>query len=219
MRHLPIALAVALVAAALPAPALAQDEQQPAHGRVTVKLDIMRFKATKSGTVAVGKATARLRGLGGMPTTVTKRVTLSAKKSGSCRILKLVLDELDLTLLGLNVHLDKVDLRVTGRRQGGVLGRLFCSIAGAKVKAGRAQAVRALNTRIRHGGRIRPFRMTVPVQGVAAQAPTCPVLDLVVGPLNLDLLGLLVDLNKVHLTIVATPGGGSLGDLFCGLSK
>ena len=46
----------------------------------------------------------------------------------------------------------------------------------------------------------------------------CPVLDLVVGPLNLQLLGLVVDLQRVHLSVTATRGGGALGDLFCTLA-
>jgi hypothetical protein len=33
------------------------------------------------------------------------------------------------------------------------------------------------------------------------------------------LLGLVVDLNKVHLTITANPTGGVLGRLFCGLAN
>jgi hypothetical protein len=128
-----------------------------------------------------------------------------------------VLEELDLTLLGLNVHLDKVDLRITGRRRGGVLGRLFCGLAGARASKSQGEAVAALNERIGKRG-LRPFKLTVPVQAVASQAPTCPVLDLVLGPLDLDLLGLVVQLNRVHLTIVAIPGGGVLGNIFCGLS-
>jgi hypothetical protein len=52
----------------------------------------------------------------------------------------------------------------------------------------------------------------------SARQPTITVLDLVLGPLDLDLLGLVVQLNRVHLTIVAIPGGGVLGNLFCGLS-
>jgi hypothetical protein len=39
------------------------------------------------------------------------------------------------------------------------------------------------------------------------------------GPLHVDLLGLFVDLNRVHLTITANPTGGILGSLFCGLAK
>lgn len=223
MRVPSIALAGALIAAAAaPASALAQDsstEARAASGNVTVQLDVTRFRATKSGPVARGTAKATLRGLGGMPTTVTKKVRLAQVRRGGCRILTLVLEELDLTLLGLNVHLDKVDLRITGRRRGGVLGRLFCGLAGARANVSRADAVSALNRRLKRGGELRPFKLTVPVTAVASQAPTCPVLDLVLGPLDLDLLGLVVQLNRVHLTIVAIPGGGVLGNLFCGLSN
>ncbi len=222
MRLPSIALAGALlVAAAWPAAASAQassPEAQAASGNVTVQLDVKSFKATRSGPVARGTAKATLRGLGGMPTTVTKPVRLSQVRRGGCHILRLVLEELDLTLLGLNVHLDRVDLRITGRRRGGILGRLFCGLAGRRANLSRADAVATLNRRLENGGTLRPFRVTVPVKAVASQAPTCPVLDLVVGPLDLDLLGLVVQLNRVHLTITAIRGGGVLGDLFCGLA-
>jgi hypothetical protein len=51
-----------------------------------------------------------------------------------------------------------------------------------------------------------------------AASAVCPVLDLVVGPLDLQLLGLVVDLQRVHLTITATHGAGVLGDVFCNLA-
>lgn len=45
---------------------------------------------------------------------------------------------------------------------------------------------------------------------------TCEVLNLVLGPLHLDLLGLVVDLNQVVLDIVAQTGAGNLlGNLLC----
>ena len=71
-----------------------------------------------------------------------------------------------------------------------------------------------MNAEISRGGTLRPIGLKVPVTAVAAQAATCQVLDLTVGPLNVDLLGLIVDLKKVHLTITAIPGGGVLGNLF-----
>jgi hypothetical protein len=47
----------------------------------------------------------------------------------------------------------------------------------------------------------------------------CQVLDLVLGPLHLDLLGLVVDLNQVHLNITAQPGPGNLlGNLLCAVT-
>ena len=116
---------------------------------------------------------------------------------------------------------DKVDLRVTGQRKGGVLGSLFCTLARAKVKTASASAAAArLNAKLASRP-IRPLKLTVPVQAVAAQATTglCKVLELTLGPLNVNLLGLVVDLRKVHLTITATPGGGVLGNLFCGLAN
>jgi hypothetical protein len=38
----------------------------------------------------------------------------------------------------------------------------------------------------------------------------CTILDLTLGPLHLDLLGLVVDLNQVHLTITGQTGPGNL---------
>jgi len=59
---------------------------------------------------------------------------------------------------------------------------------------------------------------TAPVT-VLQQAGTCRVLDLVLGPLHLDLLGLVVDLNQVNLDITAVPGPGNLlGNLLCAVA-
>ena len=191
------------------------------QGRLAVRVDVSRFRATKSGPVADGVATATLRGLGGLPTTVKKKVILAAAKSGKCTILTLTLtlDTLDLTLLGLNVHLDRVELTVTGRRSGGVLGSLFCSLAKAKVKTARVAAAAKLNRQLRKTGTLRPIGFSVPLTAVASQAPVCNVLELTLGPLHVNLLGLIVDLNKVHLKITANPTGGVLGSLFCGLAN
>jgi hypothetical protein len=55
----------------------------------------------------------------------------------------------------------------------------------------------------------------------AAAQPTgsCRILDLTLGPLHLDLLGLVVDLNQVHLTITAEQGPGNLlGNLLCAVA-
>jgi hypothetical protein len=55
----------------------------------------------------------------------------------------------------------------------------------------------------------------------AANAPAgCQILDLVLGPLNLNLLGLVVTLNQVHLNITAVPGAGNLlGNLLCAVAN
>ena len=55
-------------------------------------------------------------------------------------------------------------------------------------------------------------------------AATCEVLSLSLGPLDLNLLGLRVELDNcangpVTVDIDAIQGGGLLGDLLCGLSN
>lgn len=199
--------------------AFAATAQTP-NGRLAVHVAVNRFFATAAGTEASGKATATLTPPGGaQPATISKEVTLAATSSGTCTVLTLNLEELNLDLLGLNVHLEKVLLHVTGESHGGVLGSLFCSLAHAKVKAARVAAARRIDHAIRKSGPVQPLAFAVDVHATqAATGPTCPVLDLVLGPLNLDLLGLVVDLNKVHLTITAEPAGGALGSLFCSLS-
>ena len=54
---------------------------------------------------------------------------------------------------------------------------------------------------------------------VANAAGTCQILDLTLGPLDLDLLGLVVELDQVNLTITAESGPGNLlGNLLCGVA-
>ena len=59
---------------------------------------------------------------------------------------------------------------------------------------------------------------TAPVT-ILEQAGTCRILDLDLGPIHLDLLGLVVDLSEVHLDITAVPGPGNLlGNLLCAVA-
>lgn len=54
----------------------------------------------------------------------------------------------------------------------------------------------------------------------AIVSATCPVLHLNLGPLNLNLLGLHVDLNQVILNVTAVSGAGNLlGNLLCSVSN
>ena len=48
---------------------------------------------------------------------------------------------------------------------------------------------------------------------------SCSVLHLVLGPLDLDLLGLVVHLDRVVLDITAVPAGGLLGQLLCAVAN
>jgi hypothetical protein len=66
----------------------------------------------------------------------------------------------------------------------------------------------------------QPF--TAPVNIALAEdqsaATDCPVLDLTLGPINLDLLGLVVETSPICLQIIAHPGDGLLGDLLCSVA-
>ena len=49
--------------------------------------------------------------------------------------------------------------------------------------------------------------------------PRCDILILDLGPIHLDLLGLVVDLDEIHLDIHAVPGAGNLlGNLLCAVA-
>jgi hypothetical protein len=53
---------------------------------------------------------------------------------------------------------------------------------------------------------------------LAAADPTCNVLNLTLGPIDLNLLGLMLHVNQVVVNITANPAGGLLGQLLCSLA-
>jgi hypothetical protein len=227
-RRTAVPLAAALLALTVTAAAPAGAKEDPPapnakNGKVNVTVTIDRFVAQQKRTVAHGTINASLTDIQGDKTVVRQPVSVEVRAAaGGCKILTLDLDELDLKLLGLNVHLDKVNLAVTGQKNGGVLGKLFCKLASSKV-SGRTAAAHAVNARMK-GKPMRLLTIQTPItqRVTSAQsstpAPACQVLNLIVGPLNLELLGLVVDLNKVKLDITATRGAGKLGDIFCELA-
>ncbi|WP_230202796.1 hypothetical protein [Parafrankia discariae] len=70
-------------------------------------------------------------------------------------------------------------------------------------------------------GATEPVSQAVATPVTAAATPLgCDVLNLVLGPLHLDVLGLVVDLNQVVLNITAQAGLGNLvGNLLCGVTN
>jgi hypothetical protein len=105
--------------------------------------------------------------------------------------------------------------------RGRILGNRFCAVSHAKIVLPGAAA--AMTRRLQ--GRSLPVLAAHSTTAQAAQTPgSCQVLDLVLGPLHLDLLGLNVDLygktksDPVEVMIPAQPGQGLLGDLLCSLA-
>jgi hypothetical protein len=226
------ALAAALTLS-LPAAATAAAGNGTATARVQgrtiyVDLAIDRFAVRHGRPVAIATASSRLYRHGRFRT-ATKRVSIAVSGGAGCKILTLHLEKLRLTLLGLTVDTSAVNLNITGNSTG-PLGKLFCTLArGLKLSANArvARAARALNHHMHHR-RMHALRFKAriaPVARASQAQTTCPVLDLTLGPLNLDLLGLFVDLygpttkSPVTVTITADPNGGSLGKLFCQLAS
>jgi hypothetical protein len=73
------------------------------------------------------------------------------------------------------------------------------------------------NRNVRRSGIAIPAKVTG--DGAAASQQSCDILHLVLGPLDLNLLGLRVQLNQVELDITAEPGPGNLlGNLLCAIT-
>jgi hypothetical protein len=69
-------------------------------------------------------------------------------------------------------------------------------------------------------GAVRNIVTSVAVPVTIDPASSCPILNLTLGPLHLNLLGLVVDLNQVVLNITAVPGAGNLlGNLLCAVAN
>jgi hypothetical protein len=212
-------------------------------GSVGVTYQIGKFVKQGKNLVAVGQVVAKFTPTaanpGGLqPASTTQKFTATAKTlrrfSASdriCPVLSLSLQQLNLNLLGLIVHLDPVLLTINANSRGGVLGSLFCSLSRAKVSLG-TTAKSLTKAAHRSGLSTKGVSMAVPLyqsttptgqttlttsRTAASPLATCPILDLTLGPLDLNLLGLMVHLDKVHLTITADSTGGVLGSLLCSL--
>jgi hypothetical protein len=157
-----------------------------------------------------------------------------------CKILFLEIGEVDLTLAGLHVIArafnpdEPIRLRLQARRSGGILGQLFCDLAeGGGVASSKRKArssAQALTTQMR-GSTIMRMKAVIyaprqttsgAIATMSSTGPTqvaeCNVLHLILGPVHLDLLGLIADLNKILVDLKAVPGT-LLGDIFCLLSS
>jgi hypothetical protein len=171
-----------------------------------------RYRSDERGPVVVRKPfTARL---------TTRRASF-ASSARICDVLSLTIEQLHLELLGLIVHLDRVHLTIKADSRGGILGSLFCSIAGGRATPERLQKTANRMTKAAHSNGLNQGVTGFQVQvapGFAQTGQICQILDLVLGPLDLNLLGLMVHLDRVHLSITAERGGGVLGDLFCSLA-
>jgi len=152
----PLLLATVAVASSPTAPAAATPtnahspfQNVPVAGVITEggtfsgTLDVVSFAQDGTGNlVANGMLSGVLKDANGgtigrvtnefvtLPAQLTTSGGTNAPDQGTCPILHLTLGPLDLTLLGLHVHLNQVVLDITAvRGPGNLLGNLLCAIA------------------------------------------------------------------------------------------
>jgi hypothetical protein len=163
--------------------------------------------------------------------------------AAACPILNLQLGEITLNLLGLLIETSDICLEITAYPNQGLLGNLLCGIArlldrgldlnqilGGLTGAQQEILTDALRDII--NGALNNLNQAVITgvdlngngngNGIGALQQGCPILNLELGPLDLNILGLRVYLHDcdggpVTIDITAIPGGGLLGNLLCGL--
>jgi len=204
---------------------------QRSKGKTPPTFNVIPITVT-SVTVQGGQLVANgLVGTNPFSTPIT--LTPGATPPGaSCPILNLSLGPINLDLLGLNVDTSPICLDITAvPGPGALLGNLLCGIANL-LNSGLSQSVvlaglSAQDLATLDSGLTQLLNQAVfiPLSNSSAlQAATCEVLSLSLGPLDLNLLGLRVELDDcsggpVTLDITADPAGGLLGSLLCSLAN
>ena len=181
------------------------------------------------GTVATVTGT-----IGGLPftTTITDfALQLEDTPEGVCSILHLELAPIHLALLGVFVDTSPICLDLTAMEGGGLLGDLLCGLAGGAPISLPGITPADAQQALFQGGALAAGVQEILNQALAraeqtAEEDICrgdfPILNLAVGPIDLNLLGLMVALDDcdegpVLVCVSASRGQGLLGDLLVGL--
>ena len=171
----------------------------------------------------------------------TTPVTLTPNGVGAdgCPILDLALAPIHLNLLGLVVDTSAICLDISANPAGGLLGQLLCNVANLLNGGGNlATILNALGndlqtllnglTGLLNGALGAVTAPATPGQSTTVtgtQGGACDILNLSLGPVNLNLLGLVVNLDNcnngpVTVDVTAVPGAGNLlGNLLCNLAN
>jgi hypothetical protein len=208
--------------------------------RLRLDVSAQKFAYDHGKVVAEGPVHGEVVREDGTTEQVTKDIELKVNPTKNCRILDLHLAKLYLNLLGLEVRTSEINVSITGDSKR-ALGRLFCKLSeGLKLDrdALAKHTVRSLNRRL-DGQALQLLKFSAPVHSQQqSQSSTgkqhakaddvppvppgsCEVLNLMLGPLHLDLLGLVVDLygptaqEAVHVLVTANPNGGAIGAALC----
>jgi hypothetical protein len=203
--------------------ALAQGKKSSTFNVVPITITSVTQGAT--GLVANGVVGSNAFSV---PITLTP---LTAGTATSCPVLDLHVGAIHLSLLGLNVDTSAICLKLTAQPGGGLLGDLLCNIGNllnsglnidqvlATLTSTQLQTLNNGLTSLLNTAVFQPL-----TQNTALAGASCSILHLALGPVDLTLLGLNVHLDNcdngpVTVDITATPSGGLLGSLLCGLAN
>ena len=208
---------------------------QQAAGIVIDSVNLTNFQVVDNVLMAEGTVTGTVAGLPFTTDITNFALQLvpdnPATPGVECSVLDLELAPINLALLGLHVDTSAICLEITATQGGGLLGDLLCSLAGGGLGG---TGVPVLPTAGQLGDLLSGVAAVLEgaLDGDLAEGQgnndvctgQCEVLELVLGPLNLSLLGLNVSLDDceggpVQVCISATRGEGLLGNLLCGLTN
>ena len=227
----------ALLALLLTLPASTASAQQEDGFQIT-GVNLANFQVVGNTLSATGTVTGTLAGLP-FTTTISQFVLELAPDNPAttaveCSVLHLELAPSHLALLGLHVDTSGICLDLTATQGGGLLGDLLCGLAGGGVGGLGVPSIPTLQqiTTLQNS-LIAVLDGALGQQLAAADAAAaqqsvctgqCEILELVLGPLDLSLLGLNVRLDDcnggpVQVCVSATSGEGLLGNLLCSLSN
>jgi hypothetical protein len=146
----------------------------------------------------------KLAGIGALIAALTATMAIAATTAGAAR------------------PTQQLSVPITAAQSGGTLNGVFDVTRFAVNNAGNLVARGTFTGTVTDAAGNVTNITDSPVSAVVNPGATtggCRILNLVLGPLHLNLLGLVVDLNQVHLNITAQPGPGNLlGNLLCSIT-
>jgi len=242
MRLSCLASAVVLLAIGT-SPAVAQ---QASGNFVITGVQLSNFQVVDNVLQGTGTVTGTLAGL---PFTTVTNLALNLVANDpettavECAILDLQLAPIQLSLLGLFVDTSAICLEITATEGGGLLGDLLCNLAGGGLLTGdllgllQGELQKVLNEALGTGPNPASGGGKGKGKGGGGKGGgggggggggdsicrgDCEILELVLGPVELTILGLNVFLDNcangpIQVCVSASRGQGILGDLLCGL--
>jgi len=192
------------------------------HNIVITGVSLTDFQVVNHVLQAAGTVTGTLAGA---PFTTAAIFALQAAPTGSgqCSVLNLQLAPIHISLLGLHVDTSAICLNITASQNGGLLGNLLCGLAGGGLPTPLQVSQLQNGLTVILNAALNNSPGTRQNTGMVCTGE-CQILDLVLGPVNLTLLGLNVSLDDcangpVEICASATASEGLLGQLLCGLTS